>query len=287
MGENLNVPGSGSSQPSNEDPHVGSHSGEGGVVATEVSGAHPEFIVPPLKLFIDSVIVFNPGDGSRDISVGSGNLQAGELNKVSDLLEGSSKYLQKCSLNDIMFLVMLIMIKSASEQRESRFEGMVAKKHVSTQASIAVYEMKMAEAKATYEKEKEAAELQKAMAIVSMCCACLSIIAAAAGPLAQAGNAIAKAISMVAGIATSLLNAAATIAQGVISLQLAEQGKDIAFVKAEVARTQTFFESTMKQIRNMQEAYSASQRSITSSLQSMQEILEKQQSTRLSIARNI
>jgi hypothetical protein len=182
---------------------------------------------------------------------------------------------------------MLILIKSTSEQRESRFEGMMAKKDISAQTSIAVYELKKAEAEATYEKEKKAAELKQAMACVSMGCACLSIAGSIAGAASQTGNAIAKIASAVVNAFSSLVNVGATIAQGIISLKLAEEGRDIAFIRAEVAQLQTFFENNIKQIRSMQEAYNASQRNITSSLQSMQEILEKQQNTRLSVARNI
>jgi hypothetical protein len=249
----------------------------------------PEIVVPPINLF-HSIIVFNPVDNKVDTSNSVGNLRPGELNKISDILDGSNKYVQKCSLNDIMFLVMLIMIKSTSEQRESRFDSMSAKKAVSAKASTAVYELKMAEAKATYEKEKKAAELKKTMAIVNMCCACISIVASLAsiiGHVFQSAASLAKTIAAAANSVASLASAAATIAQGVIGLELAEKGKDVAFIRAEAVQMQTFFENTMKQIRNMQEAYSSSQRNITSSLQSMQEILEKQQNTRLSVARNI
>ncbi|MDR2603033.1 MAG: hypothetical protein LBC11_00520 [Puniceicoccales bacterium] len=276
------------SQPDLNDPGVGGPSGEGGEMGNTLVKVAPEVVVPPINPF-NSIIVFTPGD-KVDTSNAVGNLQSGELNRISDLLDGSNKYVQKCSLNDIMFLVMLILIKSTSEQRESRFESMSDKKVVSAKAATAVYELKMAEAKATYEKEKAAAELKKTMAIVGMCCACLSIVASAATVVSMVSvsiSSLARSISTIANVVSSIANAAATIAQGVIGLQLAEQGKDVAFIRAEVVQMQTFFENTMKQVRSMQEAYSSSQRSITSSLQSMQEILEKQQNTRLSVARNI
>jgi hypothetical protein len=282
------IPETQGSQPDIKEPGSGGFSSEAGEEADKIARACPEVVVPPINPF-NSIIVFNPRDG-LDTGNAIGNLQSGELNRVSDVLDGSNKYVQKCSLNDIMFLVMLIMIKSTSEQRESRFETMSAKRAVSAQTSIAVYELKMAEAKATYEKEKAAAEMKKVMAIVSICCACLSIVASAAAVVAQVSNAasaVARTISSVANAISSLANATGAIAQGVMALDLAEKGKKAAFVKAEVAQIQTFFENTMQQIRSMQEAYSASQRSITTSLHSMQEILEKQQSTRLSVARNI
>jgi hypothetical protein len=276
------------SQPDLNDPSVGGTSGEGGEIGNKVAMSTPELIVPPINPF-NSIIVFNPGD-RVDTSNAVGNLQFGELNRVSDLLDGSNKYVQKCSLNDIMFLVMLIMIKSTSEQRESRFESMSDKKVVSARASIVVYEMKIAEAKATYEKEKNAAEMKKIMAIVGMVCASLSIVASVASVVSQVSkiaSSLAGLVSKIASFTASLGNAAAAITQGIIGLQLAEQGKDVAFIRAESVQMQAFFENTMKQIRSMQEAYSSSQRSITSSLQSMQKILEEQQSTRLSVARNI
>ncbi|MDR0693547.1 MAG: hypothetical protein LBF49_03195 [Puniceicoccales bacterium] len=276
------------SQPDLDNPGVGGTSGEGGEIADKVARCTPELVVPPINPF-NSIIVFNPGD-NVDTGNAVGNLQFGELNRISDLLDGSNKFVQKCSLNDIMFLVMLIMIKSTSEQRESRFESMSAKKAVSAKASIAVYELKMAEAKATYEKEKKAAELKKIMAIVNMACACLSIVASAATIVSQVSNAVsslARAVSTISNALSSLASAAATVVQGAIGLQLAEKGKDVALIRAEAVLLQAFFEDTMKQIRNMSEAYSASQQNITSSLQSMQKILEEQQNTRLSVARNI
>jgi hypothetical protein len=275
-------------QPDPDKPGVGGTSGEGGETGNIILRGTPELVIPPINPFT-SIIVFNPVD-RIDTGNTVGNLQSGELNRVSDLLDGSNKYVQKCSLNDIMFLVMLIIIKSTSEQRESRFEGMSAKKAVSAKTATAVFELKMAEAKATYEKEKKAAEMKKIMAIVGMCCACLSIVASAATVASQVSSVVtslATTISTVANIISSIANAAATIAQGIIGLQLAEKGKDVAFIRAEVVQMQTFFENTMKQIRSMQEAYSSSQRNITSSLQSMQKILEEQQNTRLSVARNI
>ncbi|MDR1890582.1 MAG: hypothetical protein LBQ23_00145, partial [Puniceicoccales bacterium] len=114
------------SQPSAGDLDIGSTSGEGGEVARIVGSANPEFVVSPFHTFSNSPIMFSSDGAPRDIDTGVGNVKPGELGRVSDLLDGSSKYVQKCSLNDIMFLVMLILIKSTSEQRESRFEGMMA-----------------------------------------------------------------------------------------------------------------------------------------------------------------
>ncbi|MDR2776728.1 MAG: hypothetical protein LBB17_01635 [Puniceicoccales bacterium] len=277
--------GNSGSQPDLDAPGVGGPSGEGGEIAEKVGRATPEIIVPPVNPF-NSIIVFNPGDG-LDLDNTVGNLKSGELNKISDILDGSNKYVQKCSLNDILFLVMLILIKSTSEQRESRFESMSARKTVSAMASTAVYELKIAEAKSTYEKEKTAAEMKKIMAIVSMVCGAISFVLSALGPIVQAGNQMAKSISNVLKVVSEVISILATIAQGIVGLYLAEKGKNVAFIRAEIAQTQTFFENTMQQIRNMQEAYSASQRNIVSNLQTMQEILEKQQNTRLSVARNI
>ncbi|MDR0742499.1 MAG: hypothetical protein LBE98_03475 [Puniceicoccales bacterium] len=283
-------PGSGpGSQPDLEEPGAGSTSGEGGEVAGKVAGANPECVVPPVNPF-NSIIVFHSGDGI-DASNGVGNLQFGDLNSISDLLDGSNKYIQKCSLNDILFLVMLILIKATSEQRQSRFESMSTQRAVSAMVSTAVFELKIAEAKATYEKEMKAAELKMVMAIVSIVCAVLSIIAAVAGAIGQAASgavkAIANAIENVAKVISTILNIVAPLVQGLVGLQIAEKGRTAAFMRAEIALMQTFFENTMQRVRNMQAAYSASQRNITSSLQSMQEILEKKQSTRLSVARNI
>jgi hypothetical protein len=273
------------SQPDLTTPGAGGTSGEGGKIADETGRANPEIVVPPTNL-INSIIVFDPGDGV-DSSNTVGKLRPGELGKISDILDGSNNYVQKCSLNDILFLVMLILIKSTSEQRESRFESMSAKKTVSAMASTAVYELKIAEAKGTYEKEAAAAEMKKIMAIVSMCCAVVSFVLAALGPFVQAGNQVAKSISNTLKAVSDMISILATIAQGIVGLYLAEKGKDVAFIRAEIVQTQTFFENTMQQIRSMQEAYSASQRNIVSNLQTMQEILEKQQNTRLSVARNI
>jgi hypothetical protein len=87
----INVPSS-SSQASTEDTNTGNTSPEGGEMAKNVGAANADVIVMPFKQSFDGIRICNPGDGSRDISAGIGNLKAGDLNTVSDLLDESNKY---------------------------------------------------------------------------------------------------------------------------------------------------------------------------------------------------
>jgi hypothetical protein len=120
------------SQPSTGDPDIG----EGGEIARIIGSASLQLVVSPFYQFLNAPIMFHPNGVSPDIDPRIGNVKAGERGRVSDLLEGSSKYVQKCSLNDVIVLVMLIFIKSTSEQSESRFEGMMAKRNISAKRQL-------------------------------------------------------------------------------------------------------------------------------------------------------
>jgi hypothetical protein len=201
-----------------------------------------------------------------------------------------------------MFLVMLILTKSTSEQRESRFEGLIVKKRVAREGSTAVYNMKMAEAEATYKTEEKQAEIKKIVGIVSIVAGAVSIVGGVFSGIAKntaiaqkLGEVISEKVltnisrygAVVAQLISTVCTDSASLYQGIATLDLAEIRKNAAFVSAETKQTQAFFERAMKEIGDMQEAYGNSQREISTTLKSMQEALEKKQETRLSVARNI
>jgi hypothetical protein len=98
----------------------------------------------------------------------------------------------------------------------------------------------MAEAKAIDKKEK-AIDLKQIIALVSMCWAWIWTVISVASALTLAGSAIAKTSSTTASAICPLFHAAATMAQGVTNLSLAEKEKDVAFIRAAAVQLRAFF----------------------------------------------
>lgn len=307
--------------------------------ARVISAAVPEMMILPHQVtrYADNVFYGFTDNNVCKIDDAVGGFKSGELNKISDLLDGSNGLVQKCSLNDIMFLVMLMMTKSAADQRQSRYEDIAAKKVVAQKTADTVYELKMAEAKETYEAEKKAAVLQIVTGSMQVVTGFVSVVGggvALFGELSTAFRGVANAITnfasdmiertnwflrivgkivkplgslmnklanvasgkifqTVAGVSRAvqlIANAASsttTIVQGVVQIDIAKQQRKASFITTEASLNDALFNFNMQQLRYMQSAYSTSNRNIQNTISSIKEILQQNQSTRLSIARNI
>lgn len=266
-----------------------------GEKAKVVYTAYPEMVLLYWRITPQIDNTFRP---PTDSSVGKiddavGGFKSGELNKISDLLDGSNGLVQKCSLNDIMFLVMLMMTKSIADQRQSRYEDIAAKKVVVQKTADTVYELKMAEAKTTYEAEKKQAILQIAMGSVQIVIGFIDAFSGGVslvGEISQTTNKVFKAISSacrVVQMASQAASSLTSVAQGIVTIDIAKKQKKSAFISEEAKISQALFNFNMQQLRNMQSAYSTSNRNIQNTISSIKEILQQNQSTRLSIARNI
>lgn len=266
-----------------------------GEKARVVSAAVPEMMILPHQVtrYADNMFYGFTDNNVCKIDDAVGGFKSGELNKISDLLDGSNGLVKKCSLNDIMFLVMLMMTKSAADQRQSRYEDIAAKKVVAQKTADTVYELKMAEAKTTYEAEKKQAILQIAMGSVQIVIGCIGVVSggvALVGEISQTTNKVFKAISSVCRvvqIASQAASSLTSIAQGIVTINIAKKQKKSAFIGEEAKISQALFNFNMQQLKNMQSAYSTSNRNIQNTISSIKEILQQNQSTRLSIARNI
>lgn len=233
-------------------------------------------------------------------SEGVGGIDKQEVGKIVNLIDGSNKLMRKCSLNDIIFLVMLIMTKSASDQRQSRAELWSNKKNVSNTEAINVYQMGIDAAKETYNLTMDNIKMQKIMAWVSIGLGVVSVIT---GPFAALGtnsatkkllkNAsdILKTFISVSKLANTifipLANSVMGIVQGAMNLKFARRQKEISFLQAEREALKGFFDFNMKQMESMVEAYSLSNKHVKNAIDTIKNTLQKTQETKMSIARNI
>lgn len=266
-----------------------------GEKARVVSAAVPEMMILPHQVtrYADNMFYGFTDNNVCKIDDAVGGFKSGELNKISDLLDGSNGLVKKCSLNDIMFLVMLMMTKSAADQRQSRYEDIAAKKVVAQKTADTVYELKMAEAKTTYEAEKKQAILQIAMGSVQIVIGCIGVVSGGVAVLGEIPKIASKISSVVTGsfraiqLIANVASSITTIVQGVVQIDIAKQQRKAAFIATEASLNDALFNFNMQQLRNMQSAYSTSNRNIQNTISSIKEILQQNQSTRLSIARNI
>ena len=235
-------------------------------------------------------------------SEGVGGINKREVGKIVNLIDGSNKLMRKCSLNDIIFLVMLIMTKSASDQRQSRAELWSNKKNVSNTEAINVYQMGIDAAKETYDLTMDNIKMQKIMAWVSIGLGVVSVIT---GPFyALSTNSATKGLDLIknaSGILVKFItvsklantifipaaNAFMGFYQGYRNLGFAERQKEISFLQAEREALKGFFDFNMKQMESMVEAYSLSNKHVKNAIDTIKNTLQKTQETKMSIARNI
>jgi hypothetical protein len=224
------------------------------------------------------------------ITGSNGNVNAGNVMGVSDMLSGSSGRLQKCSLGDIIFLVMLILIKSTAEQRESRAELLMDKKQVAVAVANNAYVLKLNAAEKTYKAEEKAANMQISMGIVqiavgvvSACLAGFSAFATAVGSMTTTLSRILAVITLVVGIVSNI----ATIVRGIVLMSIAEDRRDAGYADSQADAVRQFFSVHMKQLQSAQEAYSSTQRQVDSIMKTISDVLQQKQDTRMGIIRDI
>jgi hypothetical protein len=282
-------------------------------MAKTVSLAYADAIVQHVVLLDNSFhgnVAQHDANGPGIFGIGDsvGSVNSNELYKVSGLLDGSNKQVMKCSLNDIMFLVMLIMVQASTDQRSSRMEDAIAKKKVSDHAAAAVFTLGLAKAKAQFKAEKTSAIVKIVTGYVSIAAAAASMVGAAAtggreiaglriDAFTKAGKTVkdslrtvanvCRAVNMIAKFVSIAAQTAGTFVSFFLKIDIAKERKKASYLGAEEKRIRTFFEFNMQQIKNMQEAYSTSQRNIRSELGAMREIIQKKQEVTLNIARNV
>lgn len=233
-------------------------------------------------------------------SEGVGGIDKQEVGKIVNLIDGSNKLMRKCSLNDIIFLVMLIMTKSASDQRQSRAELWSNKKNVSNTEAINVYQMGIDAAQKTFELTMDNIKMQKIMAWVSIGLGIVSVItgpfaalgtnSATRGLFDNASNTLKTFISVsktINSIFIPAINAGMGIYQGIKGLEFARRQKEISFLQAEREALKGFFDFNMNQMESMVEAYSLSNKHVKNAIDTIKNTLQKTQETKMSIARNI
>ena len=182
-----------------------------------------------------------------------------------------------------------MMTKSAADQRQSRYEDIAAKKVVAQKTADTVYELKMAEAKTTYEAEKKQAILQIAMGSVQVVIGCISVVSGGVAVLGEIPKIASKISSVVTGtframqLVANATSSISTIAQGIVQLDIAKQQRKSSFIASEASLNSALFDFNMKQLENMQSSYSTSNRNIQNAINTIKEVLQQTQSTRLNI----
>jgi hypothetical protein len=291
--------------PDTGDPDVGNTSGEGGDVVEIVALSIADVLMAPLlrndnDYFTSTRPTDNEAMGGVDAPDGASPRQA---LSITDLLEGSGKQVMKCSLNDLMFLVMLIMIKSTAEQRNSRYEATIDRKQISHHAANTVYDMKMAEAQKNLEADLKEAKMAKIMGWVSIAVGCVSVITAGLGGISGIGRAIGSVqkfsestikLLKVATVVTEVIDGAMSIAQSsfgiansFVNLKIVNMRYKANIMGNEIQIMERTFETNMQQLRDMQGAYSTSQQKISSLFDQIKEALQMKQDTRMTVARNV
>ena len=253
-----------------------------------------------LQAPFSNVQFFDGNSVIKHQSEGVGGIDKQEVGKIVNLIDGSNKLMRKCSLNDIIFLVMLIMTKAASDQRQSRAELWSNKKSVSNTEAINVYQMGINAAKESYELTMDNIKMQKIMAWVSIGLGVVSLItgpfaalgtnSATRGLFDNASNILKTFISVsktINSIVIPAINAGMGIYQGIKGLEFARRQKEISFLQAEREALKGFFDFNMKQLESMVEAYSLSNKHIKNAIDTIKNTLQKTQETKMSIARNI
>jgi hypothetical protein len=255
----------------------------------------------------DYSLNFNNGNGRGEdtsIEAPGNNVNSRNAVQFGDLLGDSSGKLMKCSLGDIIFLVMLILTQSTADQRNSRFEDTISQKNTARIAAQAVYQMRIAEAEAQYKVEKKQAELQRTMAIVSMVTSSIGAITACLGPLGQAIGSIAKAadavtktiqivvrvlqiISTIASVVSSGINSGFQLYHGIKNLEISKNRYTASMIRANTNFNKAFLDFHMGQLNKMQEAYSMMQQNVDTMLDRINETLQEQRTTLHEVARNI
>ena len=228
-----------------------------------------------------------------------GDIKPGDVGRFAGIL-GDRGTMMKGSLNDIMFMVMLMLIKSTADNRESSFESFTVKRQVTQEAAGKVYTMRIDAAKEQLKLDTEQAEQmirQGKMSIftgvISVATGALSAFTSVGGAFKSVG-AVMKVLMRAADIANTALSVGSSLAsnamniyESVKSLEFTTMQRDVSEMQLEVQTMNDFFQFSMQQLNNMQQAYSSSSEAINSMMDTVKEALERHQQTRLGISRNI
>lgn len=287
-------------QDSNPDLRMPNSSNSEETEKSKVVGMAGADFIYNLQAPFSNVQFFDGNSVIKHQSEGVGGIDKQEVGKIVNLIDGSNKLMRKCSLNDIIFLVMLIMTKSASDQRQSRAELWSNKKNVSNTEAINVYQMGIDAAQKTFKLTMDNIEMQKIMAYVSIGSGIVSVItgpfaalgtnSATKGLFDNASNILKTFISVsktINSIVIPAINAGMGIYQGIKGLEFARRQKEISFMQAEREALKGFFDFNMKQMESMVEAYSLSNKHVKNAIDTIKNTLQKTQETKMSIARNI
>ena len=288
----------GSDAPSSADPDANSASSTAAKQTEEVAKNSPEIAtitINPQILQQEFQLQFNGFNISGEI----GNAQgvSGEDTKaISGVLAhvDGNTYLMKSSLNDIMFLVMFMLIESTSEQRQTTLENYSMKRQVTRRSSATVFKMKTETANANYDTAMErVSQLRKQgwvkilMGAISAVTSMIGLAAAVAGPMSAGLAKLLNIISTIINIAVAVMNTVFTVLLSRQSIDIAGKQKEASLRNIEMQNMATFVQNTMAQLSNIREAYTTSNENIKSMVDTIKEVLDQQQQSRLGIARNI
>ena len=288
-------------QDSNPDLRLPNSSNSEETEKSKVVGMAGADFIYNLQALFSNIQFFDGNFIIKHQSEGVGGIDKQEVGKIVNLIDGSNKLMRKCSLNDIIFLVMLIMTKSASDQRQSRAELWSNKKNVSNTEAINVYQMGIDAAKETYNLTMGNIKMQKIMAWVSIGLGVVSVFASPISSLSsnvttsfkflETSSKLIKNVvlaSKIATFVTQVAQYAMGIAQGVVNLvYFSKKQKEISFMQAEREALKGFFDFNMKQMESIVEAYSLSNKHVKNAIDTIKNTLQKTQETKMSIARNI
>ncbi|MDR1401783.1 MAG: hypothetical protein LBI81_02400 [Puniceicoccales bacterium] len=307
--QSSNIPAS-SSQPSSEDPAVGSVSSEGGELAKIVSLFHMDAIMQCAtpQNNANLPIVHSYSDSVFDVNSSTTTLRPGDMRNVICLLDASNANSTKCNYVDILFLILLVQEELFADQRNSRFNAMTDIRKSARSAANTVYQMKMNEAKETYKAEKKAAMVKIIVGIIGICTGVVSMVTSVVNGMKALGialkgsisgimNKIQKALEKMQGTlqkvlmattaARMILSIGSGVAQLPLNLDVAKHRYMASLAAANAKLLETFFNFSLTQVQDMQEAYAESKKITKATIDDISELLQKLQESRLSITRNI
>ncbi|MDR1595661.1 MAG: hypothetical protein LBR91_01910 [Puniceicoccales bacterium] len=282
MSESKNISDS-TSQPSTEDPTIGGPSSEGAEIAKIVSTADPNDVVPPVHSALDNpALIPNQTDRTFELAGNSGTIKMGDLHSAIRLLDVDSTNSKKCSYEDILFLVMVILEESAADQRNSRFNEMITKIKVADKAASSVFEMKIKEADATYKASKKTACMKIATGIVNIVTSGLSGVAGGLSTGKILGTVV-KIIKLV----VTIINFVMSVVSFSMSITTANLRHEASITNADAKRAEKFFEFTLSHVKEMQEAYSTSKKNVQTIMDTIREVIQREYASKSGISKNI
>jgi hypothetical protein len=243
-----------------------------------------------------------PGKSSSIDGIEQGNdIKSGDLSKIAGMLDGTSGQLMKCSLGDIIFLVMLIMIQSTADQREASYDGITAQKQSTAAIAKNIYELKTSAAVKRYDATIKQLDEDRIFAIVSIVIgivsagiSAFSFVASVMSMIIQTVNTLLKTVQMIAKVTqsiTQIIQSTNQIIKGSITYDTSEKCSEMRLVSSRLAadaqKASAMLSQQLSQIGSAQDAYCELQRNVSSKLDALSQILQENHSNKLTIARSI